>query len=419
VSTDAWNLVHIITKLELGGAQLATLHQVEHSQFATGARYLLHGPGGMLDREARRLARTEAIEVPALDRDVEPRSDFEAIQQLAGLLWRLRRQRPNERWLVHTHSSKAGILGRWAARGAGCDLVIHSIHGFGHTTRQRPALRAALLAAEQATAVVTDGFTADSEANIAQGRREGIIDRVPARVVRCAIDIPAFSEPARPRSDTRRELGVPDDHVVALNLSCLKPQKDPETYVRLARQVVAVHPKTTFLIAGDGELRDAVAGLTERYGLREHLRLLGWRRDVPDLLHAADMLVLTSLWEGLPQVFPQAMAAGLPIVATRVDGAPEAIEHGVTGLLYDVGDVDGMAAGICELVTDRRAGASFGAAGRQRVEAFSNARMIADLDGFYDELVSHEPPRSLARAERGVRLARRWLEGALRGVGSR
>lgn len=392
---------------------------MEHSEFATGERYLLHGPGGLLDREAGQLARTEAIEVPALGRQIEPRADAEAIQQLAGLLRRLRRQRPKQRWLVHTHSSKAGILGRWAARAAGYDLVVHSIHGFGHNSRQSPALRAALLAVEQATSVMTDGFTADSEANIAQARREGIIDQVPARVVRCAIDVPTFSAPARPRSEVRRELGVPDDHVVALNLSCLKPQKDPETYVRIASQVVAAHPKTTFLLAGDGELRDSVTRLAERYRLGDRFCLLGWRRDAPELLHAADLLVMTSLWEGLPQVFPQAMAAGIPIVATRVDGAPEAVEHGVTGLLFEVGDVDGMAAGIGELVTDGEARASFGAAGRERVEAFSNRRMIEDLDAFYEELAGAARPRPLARAERGVGLARRWLEGALDSFGSR
>ncbi len=412
MSIDVWNLVHVITQLELGGAQLATMHEVEHSEFPRGRRFLMHGPGGMLDREARKLDGVECIEVAALGRDIAPAADARAFRQLRGLLVRLRRQHRGERWIVHTHSSKAGVIGRWAARSAGVDVVVHSIHGFGHNRLQTPALRTFLLGLEQTAAVITDGFTADSAANIEQGRAEGIIAHIPTRVVRCGIDVDRYAKATRDRSQVRAELGIPDDHAVVLNLSCLKPQKDPEATIRLARRVVDEVPNTTFLLAGDGELRERVESLVDSLDLSGCVRLLGWRTDVPDLLGASDVLVTTSLWEGLPQAFAQAMAAGLPIVATRIDGAPEAITHQVNGLLFDVGDLDGMAAGLTRLLVDSELRTRMGEAGKPRVNDFSAERMVRDLDEFYAELVG----RRRRRRERGrhaVSLARRWLARVL------
>jgi glycosyltransferase involved in cell wall biosynthesis len=402
--SDTWDLAHVITKLELGGAQLATLYEVEHATACTGDRFLLYGPGGMLEPEARALEKVRAVEVPALAREVRPGRDARAVAQLSLALRRLRT--PGRRLLVHTHSSKAGILGRGAARAAGADVVVHSIHGFGHADPWAPALRrGAFLAAEQLAAHITDGYTADSAANLDQAWRDGILGQVPARVVRCGIDTGAFAKPARQPAAVRAELGCGSD--VVLGAFCFKPQKDPITFLRVAAEVLRHRPDTEFWLAGDGELRPVVEEEIGRLGIGERVRLLGWRRDVADLLHACDLLLHTSLWEGLPQVFPQAMVAGRAVVATSVDGAPEAIEDGVTGLLCAPGDVHALAAAVVQLLADPALRETMGRSGKAAAAAFSRERMVEELDRLYLELMGG--PRRRARLPQALVQARHWF----------
>ncbi len=382
-----WSLLHLCTKLELGGAQLATLHEVQHSGFCDGGRVLAFGPGGLLDEQARMLPHVEARPLRFLRRELSPLADLAAVLETAVLVWRLRRQWGG-RLLVHTHSSKAGVVGRLGAFLGGADCIVHSIHGFGHPHHGAGAARRVLLLAERFAARVTDGFTADSAANIEQGLAQGILHGKPARVVRCAIDVHRFATSAKSRQQMREELGVAQDAFVVVNVSCLKPQKDPLTFARVAAGLLVEVPRAHFLLAGDGELRAALEHELVRLGIRERVSLLGWRRDVPELLQASDVLALTSRWEGLPQVLPQAMAAGLPIVATRVDGNPEAVRDGDNGYLKDPGDVAGFVEALARLAGDEMLRRRMAENGRGRAEEFSNARMLAALDDFYRELTA-------------------------------
>ncbi|MBI3180430.1 MAG: glycosyltransferase [Deltaproteobacteria bacterium] len=385
---DTWHLAHVITQLDWGGAQLATLYQIEHVTFPHGRRFLLHGPGGSLPRGARQLKGVESVVVGSLRREIHPLNDARALAELTRVLRRLRREHKG-RWLVHTHSSKAGILGRAAARLSGVDCVVHTIHGFGHQPQQGPLLHGALLNAERAVARITHAFTADSAANIAQARRQGIIRDQPARVVRCGIDVARHATPRRARDQTRRLLGIGLDAQVVVTFAALKPQKDPESRLRVAAQVVREQPAAVFLGAGDGELGPRVEELRKELALEAHVQLLGWRDDAAELLHAADLLLLTSLWEGLPQAFPQAMAARLPIVATAVDGAPEAIEHGASGFLCPPGDVHALARSVIDLLRDGELRQRMGERGRARVHEFAQEAMVEHLDALYVELAQH------------------------------
>ena len=123
-------------------------------------------------------------------------------------------------------------------------------------------------------------------------------------------------------------------------------------------------------------------------GLEESVRLLGWRRDIPSILHILDVLAHTSLWEGLPRVFPQAMAAGIPIVATSVDGAPEAVEHGVTGYLVEPGDMEAMARHVVHLLRNPDEAAAMGARGKKRVGEFDIEKMVRQQEKLYLELTA-------------------------------
>ena len=376
-------VVHIITKLELGGAQEITLFQVKNLPRNKYDVTLITGVEGLLTPEARSIPDMDFIELPELVREVSPARDLAAGMKLRRIISDYVRRTPGG-VLVHTHSSKAGIVGRVAAKMAGARSIVHSIHGFGFNDTQPWPVKGAFIGIERAVSMFTDGFTADSQDNIDRGRRLGIINGVPSVVVRCAIPVGFFADGSGADRDS---LGIPPDAPVVTMVSCLKPQKAPVDFVRVAARVLKEVPSAVFLHAGDGELKGDVLAEAGRLGISGSFRLLGWRRDVREIIHASDVVVLTSLWEGLPRVFPQAMAAGKPIVATAVDGTPEAVKDGVNGFLAQPHDVEHMADRVALLLKDRPLAARMGEAGRSMVREFDEAESLARVEALYDTLL--------------------------------
>ena len=386
---EPWSIVHIITQLELGGAQLATFAQVSKSQLPWKSRHLLFGPGGLLGDDAQNLEGVECREIPHLVRSISPVNEVRALFEIQGALKEIA-NRTKSKLVVHTHSSKAGILGRFGAKLAGVEVILHTIHGFGHCHQPNPIFRKLLWGAEKMASQYTQGFTADSEANIFQGIQEALIGPEPTQVVYCPVDreyYGSIDRRSKTVSELRQRLGISENAKVMLNISCLKPQKDVSTYLQVARAVLKVHSDAIFLIAGDGDLRGELENEARALGIMDAVRFLGWRRDIPELLALCDILVLTSLWEGLPQSFGQAMAAGLPIVATRVDGAPEAIVHAVNGFLFEPRDVPGLAMGIGKLLQNDSMRQLMGERAKERSEKFSTEKTISALDEFYRPFV--------------------------------
>jgi len=390
-------VVHVITRLELGGAQQNTLHTVSSLDRARFRPLLLCGTGGLLDDEARALPDVEVGFLPDLVRPIRPMPDLRARRVLAARLRELARDGPV---LVHTHSSKAGILGRQAAadarlgRAAGAarpvrerGAVVHSIHGFGHAAIGNPLVRRAARWLEARQAPRTDAFVSVSRAGAEQARRLGLLGGRPMRVIRSGIDVDAFARADALREGARAELGYDAGTPVLGMIACLKPQKAPAEFVEIVRRVHAARPDARAFLAGDGELRGEVERAVEAAGLSGVLTLLGWRRDVPALLGALDVMLLTSRWEGLPRVGPQAMAAGRPVVATGVDGTPEAIVDGRNGALYAPGDVAGAVARVLALLADPALRARMGAAGRAAVAEFDERAMVAGQEALYDALL--------------------------------
>ncbi len=377
-------VVHIITKLELGGAQEITLFTVRNLPKDRYDLTLVSGSEGLLSPEARSIPGVEFKEVPELVREVSPLKDIIAFFKLYSIIREKVTSSPAY-VLVHTHSSKAGILGRWAAWLAGARPIVHSIHGYGFHDYQKKIVRTAYIFLEKLTARVTDGYTADSQANIDKGKSMGLFRRAAARVVRCAIPVEFYA--GHDPEAKLAHLGIPESAPVAVMVSCLKPQKAPEDFVRAAAKVLERVPDAHFIQAGDGELRDFVLAEARRLKIDDRYHLLGWRRDVRDIIHLSDVLVLTSLWEGLPRVIPQAMAAGKPVVCTAVDGSPEAVKDGVNGFLARPRDVDYIAEKVSLLLSDKALATKMGEAGRAMVGEFDEARMLGDLDALYDSLL--------------------------------
>jgi glycosyltransferase involved in cell wall biosynthesis len=339
---------HVITKLELGGAQEVALYTVSHLDRRKFRPVLVSGPGGLLTEDARRIPHLDVVILPTLIRHIRPLSDLVA---LVGLVRLFRRLRPT---IVHTHSSKAGILGRWAAWLARTPIIVHTIHGYGITPVQPAWLQRVLVWLERVTAWATTHWIAVSQADLAKGM-EWRLFKTNVSLIRPGIDpapFQSFADPAG-REKLRCDLGAgPADQLVG-TVACLKPQKAPEDFVAVAKRVCAVVPQARFVIVGDGELRPRIEHLLQQEGLTERVRLAGWRRDVPALMQAFDAFLLTSHWEGLPRVLLEARAAGLPIVATKAGGADEAIPEGSDAYVSNPGDIPGLARSVIRVLKKR------------------------------------------------------------------
>jgi glycosyltransferase involved in cell wall biosynthesis len=291
---------------------------------------------------------------------------------------------------VHTHSSKAGILGRWAAWCARVPVIIHTIHGYGITPAQPFWLRRILILLERMTGWVTTHWIAVAKADIEKGIEWGLFDRTEVSIVRPGIDPKPFQVgiDATTRHALRAKLGAGATDFLVGTVACLKPQKAPEDFVAVAKQVCDVVPEARFVLVGDGDLRPRIESLVEANGLHNRLHLAGWRRDIPTVMKVFDAFLLTSHWEGLPRVLLEARTIGLPVVATKVGGVEEAIAQGRHGWLSDAGDIAGLSTHLIRVAQDRGAQSQ----GRSHsVEAlpkeFHLEEMVKQYESLYDRFL--------------------------------
>ena len=374
---------HIITKLELGGAQkvtLMTLERLPRDRYELG---LITGPEGILVGWANQIPDLTRFWIPNFVREVRPIQDSITLLKL----WRLfRRERPD---IVHTHSSKAGILGRLAARLAGVPVIFHTYHGFGFNDFQPRLIKTLYIWLERITGRVTNQTVIVSYANAKRAEDSGIVRNNDWILCRDAISLEQFMQPG-PRRTKLREWNVPENRVVAGMVACFKPQKSPLDFVEVAARVLKETDRVHFIMAGDGELRPAIEARIRDLGISSHITLLGWQRDMPEVYRNLDVVVLTSLWEGLPCVFSEAMAAGLPIVATQVDGAREAIIDGDNGFLHGPHDVEGMAKSVLKLVENPALREAMGSRGKSRVSEFDIDTSVRALESAYQKWLARQ-----------------------------
>lgn len=383
------SVLHPITRLIIGGAQENTLLTARLIDQGEWDVTVLSGPQtgseGSLIEDARERGVALLIE-PTLVREINPIKDALALLRLVRLM------RAGNYTIVHTHSSKAGILGRWAAKWAGVPIIVHTVHGWAHHERQHPLVRAIYIYLEKLTLPMTDKLIAVTALDIQKGLKDGIGTPDTYTVIRSGIELDRFGHPRVPRAETRTAWGIPADAQVVGTVTRLSPQKAPLDFIKAAAKIVETHPQTWFVMVGDGPLRAEIEALAIELGVADRLVLTGLRRDVPELLAAFDLFTLSSLWEGLPRVLPQAMATGLPIVATACDGSAEAISDGDNGFLVPPGDADLLAERLCRLLDDPALAAHMGEAGRARVAEFSDRRMVEQIEALYHELLARKAP---------------------------
>ena len=385
---------NVITKLAVGGAQETALSYCSQLDPDRWAMTLVTGPElspeGDLFEEARRRG-VPVLTVPSLRRPIRPLADAKAVVELVRLF---RRERPD---IVHTHSSKAGLVGRLAARIAGVPVVVHTVHGWSFHEGMSPPARAVAVALERLAARWTWPLVVVCEVDAEIGVAAGIGHPAQYTVIRSAVDVGRLRRAAGSRASARAALGIPEGVPVAGTVTRLCRQKDPETLLRAARLAAELRPDTRFVVVGDGPLRPQVERLLDELELRDHVTLLGRRSDVDALLPGFDAFVLSSRWEGLPRVVVEAMAVGVPVVSTDVGGIAEAVEDQVSGLLVPPGDSVSLANALVRALAEPGLGARLRSTAATRVDEFDIGVMTDSLDDLYSGLLAGSRSRPRRR----------------------
>ena len=382
-------VLHIITKLEFGGAQSNTLYTVSHLDKALFDVKLAAGPGGLLDGKA---PGDRVAFVPRLVRSISPINDILAVLSLRKLITA---ERPS---IVHTHSSKAGITGRIAAFLAGTPVIVHTFHGFGFHERQAQLKKRLFILLERLCALISDALVFVSRANMEYASRCAIGG--PGERVLIRSGIPLTRYPAFPRRDPkaaakRRELGVPEDAVLVVSIGNLKPQKNTGDFMAAAGRLSKAGKSSVFMLIGGGEQLDEARSAAERAGLRKRLLLPGWREDSAEILASADIFALTSLWEGLPKSLVEALRSGLPSVCYRTDGVTDILRDGVNGYAVAPGDLDAFCGRLGELINDPAAREAMSAgASATDLSEFDIDLMVRKQENLYLELLKKKDGRS-------------------------
>ncbi len=377
-------VVHIITQLELGGAQRNTLYTVTHLRVDQYDPILICGPGGILDSETHD-APWPTYFIKHLIRPVNPVYDLWALVSLYKLI---RQLRPH---IVHTHSSKAGILGRIAAYFAGVPVILHTFHGFGFTPGQSKMMRSLFVWAEKACALVSTHLIFVSKNNEEEAAALEIGPGKPHSLIRSGI---AIAETPL-QSPVRDELGIPPLAWVVVSVGNFKPQKNPMDLVKTAKAVLSKDPTIHFILVGDGELRPSVERAAEEGGFAKQIHFLGWRQDIPAVLAASNTFLLTSLWEGLPRALVEAAVARLPSVAYAVNGVKDILVDGETGFPIEPHNTEAAAEKILWLKDNALEAKQFGMNARIQVEKeFDIDRMVRDQENLYERLYAEVPLKS-------------------------
>ncbi|MCO5186992.1 MAG: glycosyltransferase family 4 protein [Anaerolineae bacterium] len=383
-------VLHPITRMIVGGAQENTMLTADYLMHRPNYANRYHvevvcgpqtGPEGSLIDETRGRGVPLTI-MPDLVREISPVKDLAAVRKLTAMMHK------GHYDIVHTHSSKAGVIGRIAARRAGVPIIVHTVHGWSFHERMSPLKRQVYVLLERLGARYSDAVIVVSPRDITKGLAQGIGRNEQYVVIRSGIELERFGHPQVSRQAMRLQLGIPADVPVIGSVTRLSPQKAPLDMVEAFGRIHATHPDTWFLIVGDGSLRPEVEHHLARLGIAGQTVLTGLRRDVPELMAAMDLFVLSSLWEGLPRVLPQAMATGLPIVCTAADGSAEAVSDGINGFLSPPARPDLLAARLDQLLQDAQLRSRFGCAGLERAPEFGAARMVAAIDTLYCELLA-------------------------------
>lgn len=379
-------VARVISRLNVGGPAIHTILLAAGLDPGGFESRLYVGTPGPAEGDLSPLARARGVEpvsVPGLGRSIHPGRDLAALARLAR---EFRDLRPH---IVHTHAAKAGALGRVAARLARVPITLHTFHGHVLRGYFDPVTTAAFRGIERVLGRRTTRIIA-----LSPGQREELLamgigrpDRV--CVVPLGLELDRFLEAQAHRGALRRHLGLPPEAKLVGIVARLVPIKDHASFIAAAARVARADPSVHFVLAGDGPIRAGLEVAAAEAGLGSRVHFLGWWEDLPALYADLDVVALASRNEGTPVSLLEAMAAGVPVVATAVGGVPDVVCHGETGLLVPPGDPAALAAALASLLGDPERRCTLGLAGRRAAfPAYDAKGLIARIEALYLELAA-------------------------------
>ncbi|EGJ32396.1 MULTISPECIES: glycosyltransferase family 4 protein [Moorena] len=373
-------VLNIVTRLAVGGAQDTSLLTVKkHDRTRFTVHYASNPDGYWIERAQQ--AADKFYPLPHLIRPLHPTQDFQALLDIVRLL------RQEQFDIVHTHSSKAGILGRLAARIARVPVVVHTIHGFPFNDFMPAWKRQLYINLERSVRSCTDFFITVSELNRQQAAQLGILSLENSKTVYGGIDLTKLDYPSNP-TEMRHKLGIPDAWQTIVMVGRLDEQKAPYFLIDAFSQILAKFPKTILLIVGEGQLQPRLETQTQKLGIKENVKFLGSREDVPEILKIADIFALSSLWEGLSRAMTEAMLLGTPVVVPNIYGMPEVVHHNETGLLFPPRDTEELAAHLTDLLQNPQERERLGQNAKKLTRKLFDANvMVQTIETIYSELI--------------------------------
>jgi glycosyltransferase involved in cell wall biosynthesis len=377
-------VLRAITRLNIGGPAIHTILLTRGLQNDRFASVLVTGQEGPHEGSMRDLAAKHGVTpryLTELGREVSPVNDLRATLAMYRMI---RSSKPH---IVHTHMAKAGTAGRLAAKLAGVPIIVHTFHGHTFHSYWGPVKSAVFLQIERTLGAMTDRIIAVGDAQKADIANYGVAPLSKIRTIPLGLEIDQMLDAEHHTGKLRAELGVGPDRKLIGIVARLVPIKAHELFLEAAVSIRAAQPDTTFLIIGDGERRAELESMAQQLGVADVTRFMGWRSDMRDVYADLNVVTLCSNNEGSPVALIEALAAGRPVVSTRVGGVPNVVQDGENGLLVPPRDAAAFAEGILTLLRDPARAAQLGLAGRAAVyPKYWSGRLVEDIERLYLEL---------------------------------
>ncbi len=378
-------VLRVVTRLNIGGIAPQMILLTSRLNGDRFKSILVKGKEGKDEGDMNELLEKERVTpvyIDQLRREISVGKDFIAFWKLLRLI---RRERPD---IVHTHTAKAGTLGRLAARVAGVPIIVHTFHGNvfeGYFGRLKSKL---FLTIERGLARISQGIIAVSYSQRGELLRLGLGNARTIFFTPECLELAPFLTSGENRGTFRRELGLDDKVPLIGTIGRLVPIKGHTYFLQAARLVGQDFPEARFIVVGDGELREELKRLTVELGISDRVIFCGFRKDLSRIYADLDIVVLSSLNEGLPLSIIEALTSQKPVVATDVGGVQDLIEPGVTGILVPKQDPLSLSQGIEFILRNPDQGKEFGENGRKKVfPSLDYTRLISDMEKLYVSLI--------------------------------
>lgn len=389
---DKIKVLHVITRFDKGGSAENTFLTVRSLDTNRYDGVLIKGlpPSGDPDDPEVRAAQNNIAalceaciriySVRHLVRDLSPFSDLAAFFDLLRII---RQEKPR---IIHTHTSKAGILGRWAAWLCRIPVIVHTPHGHIFWGYFGPLQTRLFILLERWTARITDAIVTLTPQEKRDHLRFRIASERAFTVIHSGVDLAPFRT-GLSQTEARALLGIPRGETVIGTVGRLTAVKGQEVLIRAACELLQRGERIFVLLLGEGELQCELEALALQLGIAGKMRFLGWRPDVAHVLAACDIFCLPSRNEGMGKALVEAMATGLPVVASDIGGIKDIVRPGENGFLIPVGDVQALAEAIALLCHDPEMRRRMGAAGRRVALRYGSEEMIKMIDQLYGKLI--------------------------------